>query len=75
MFSDDDFSFTGAIFGIIGIGSMQEHDHVSILFDGTAFSEVSESRSFIFAKFDTSIELSECHNGDSQFLSEEFESS
>lgn len=75
MFGDDDFGFAWSIFGVIGIWSVQEHDHVGVLFDGTAFAEVCEAWSFVFAQFDSAIQLCECHNGDSQFLCEEFESS
>lgn len=54
---------------------MQEHDHIGVLFDGPAFSQVGQSRSFVFSQFDATVELSECDHGDSQFFGEELESS
>lgn len=75
MFGDDDFGFSGSIFGVIGIWSMQEHDHIRVLFDGTAFAEVGESWSFVFAQFDSAVQLCERHNGDSQFLRQKLQSS
>lgn len=74
VFGDDDFGFAGSIFGVIGIRSVQEHNHVGVLFDGPAFAQVGQSWSFVFSQFNASIELGECHHGDSQFLGEEFQS-
>jgi hypothetical protein len=54
---------------------MDEHYHVSILFDCTGFTKVTESRSMIFAIFGLSIELGEAKQWDAELSRDSFQAS
>lgn len=76
MFGDDEFNRKCRFVGIEVDWSMDKHDDIRILFDGTGFTQVGKSRSAVLfaALFDLSIELRECDDGHFEFFGESFES-
>src|SRR6266481_4909156 len=54
------------------VRTIDEHDHVGVLFDGAGFAEVGKLRAALFA-FGGASELAEHENGDLQFFGEPLE--
>ena len=68
MLGNDDLGQPRSIFRVIRIGTMQEHDDVGVLLDGTTFTKVGQSRAFVVAQFDTSIQLRQRDHRQAVFL-------
>jgi len=44
VFGDDDFGQAGAVLRAVGVGTVQEHHDVGVLFDRPALSQVRQTR-------------------------------
>ena len=74
LFGDDDFgdAFIGG-FLVVVIISIDEGDHVGVLFDGAGFAEVLEHGALVGSGFDATVELGEGDDGDGEFFGEGLE--
>ena len=69
MFTDDDVgnSFSFRI-GVVYVFPVNEHDHVGILFDRTALSQIGQHGDRRFTSFYGTTQLGQCHNRHIQFF-------
>ncbi len=69
MFGDDHLgeSLRVLSFGVVVLVPVDEHDDVGVLLDGARFAKVSEPRTFVFPRFEGTVELRHGDDRDVQF--------
>ena len=71
MFPEDNLRESFLIcFWIIDFVSVDEHDDIRVLFDGTGFTEITELRAFVGSIFEASIQLRQCDDGNVELFCE-----
>src|SRR5262249_45137829 len=78
LLSDDDLGFVLEILALVLVRdvsrlTVDEHDHIGILFDGSRLAEVGELRPVVGTAIDPSIELRERQNGKLELLGDGLE--
>src|SRR5262245_47232457 len=74
LLGDEDFQGAFVLAGFVELGTMQEHDSVGVLLNGSRFAKIGEARLVVLPIFQTTIELSQRDDRYFQLAGKEFQS-